>query len=341
MRPRGVTALLALAGVLVAAVAAGCGSSAAGSGAGAGTLLADTFGSGGTHIRSADLNVSLRVQAKGFKSFTGPVDVRLAGPFETGKAGTAPRFDFDLRFASAGSSVVAGAVSSGTKGYLKLGGRAYVLPASSFKQLAGSGLAGKGSGFSLESLGVDVRRWVKDVKTVGEDSVAGTPTIHLTAGLDVPRLLADLDTVLGKADVLGVGNATGALPSGLSAATREKIARSIDRARVDIWTGKSDHALRRFALDVRFDVPAALLPKGSTGQSGEVALDLTLADVNRPQPIAAPANPRPLSELTAALQQLAAHAQSAAGSGSTYNACVAKAGTDLAAVQRCSGLLGQ
>lgn len=346
-------ALLALA-----AAVAGCGGSGAGTSASAGKLLADTFGGGGTHVRSGDLSVALDVQATGFASFRGPLHVALDGPFQTGRPGTLPKFDFNLSFASAGSSISAGAVSTGTKGYLKLGGHAYVLPDSAFKSLAKTGgSTSKSSGISLKSLGIDPRRWVTNVRKVGEESVAGADTIHLSAGIDVPQLLNDVNTVLGKAGALGVSAAAGAVPSGLSAATRTKITRSVDRAHVDIWTGKDDHALRRILLNVHFKVPADLLPKGSPGQSGAVKLDLSIANVNQPQPIGAPANPRPLAELTAALQQLAAQAQGAAGgtggtttttpapaapaSGSKYDACIAKAGTDLAKIQACSSLLGQ
>lgn len=346
-------ALLALAAV-VAAVA-GCGGSGGGSSASASTLLADTFGAGGTHVRSGDLNVALDIQAKGFQTFKGPLHVALSGPFQTGKPGTLPKFDFDLSFGSAGSSITAGAVSTGSKGYLKLGGHAYVLPDSAFKSLAKAGSNGKSSGISLKSLGIDPRRWVTNVKKEGVETVAGAQAVHLSAGIDVARLLNDVNTVLGKATALGIGGATGGVPGGLSAATRTKISRSIDQAHVDIWTGKDDHALRRLLLNVRFDVPSDLLPKGSGGQSGSVKLDLTIANLNQPQPIGAPANPRPLAELTAALQQLAAQAQGAAGSagsgatttpapsggGSKYDTCIAQAGTDLTKIQACSSLLGQ
>ncbi|HEU4977547.1 MAG TPA: hypothetical protein VFT42_01495 [Solirubrobacteraceae bacterium] len=351
-RPRPIVLLVALL-ALVAAAVAGCGGSGGGSSASAQELLADTFGSGGTHVRSGDLNVALDIRANGFQTFKGPLHIALSGPFQTGKPGALPKFDFDLSFGSAGSSISAGAVSTGSKGYLKLGGHAYVLPDSAFRSLAKAGSNGKSSGISLKSLGIDPRRWVTNVEKQGVETVAGAQTVHLSAGIDVGRLLGDVNTVLGKATALGIGGATGGVPSGLSAATRTKISRSIDQAHVDIWTGKDDHALRRLLLNVHFDVPSDLLPKGSSGQSGTVKLDLSIANLNQPQPIGAPANPRPLAELTTALQQLAVQAQGAAGGtgsgttpapsggGSKYDSCVAKAGTDLAKIQACSSLLGQ
>ena len=34
---------------------------------------------------------------------------------------------------------------------------------------------------------------------MGEEDVAGTSTVHLTSGVDVPKLLTDVSTLLGKA----------------------------------------------------------------------------------------------------------------------------------------------
>jgi hypothetical protein len=345
---RPLTLLLA---VLAAALCvAGCARSGGTSSAGVGKLLSDTFG-GRQAIHGGRLDVALDVTAKGLQSFKGPLSIRLSGPFQTGAAGTLPKFDFNLSFASSGSNIAVGAVSTGTKGYLRLGGHAYVLPGTVFDRLAKSGASKGNSGVSLKTLGIDPRRWVKDVRNLGEEDVAGVRAIHLTAGIDVTRLLGDVDRVLRKAGGLGVTGSGSQLPAGLSPQTRTKITRSIDTARVDIWTGKADHALRRLALDVHFDVPADLRPAGSSGQSGEIKLDLSIANLNQPQPIAAPANPRPLSDLTAALQQLSSAAKGQGSSGSSsapsaaaaskYDACVTKAGNDLAKIQACSSLLGK
>jgi hypothetical protein len=88
-------------------------------------------------------------------------------------------------------------------------------------------------------------------------------------------------------------------------------------------------------------------------------LDLSIADLNRRQAIGPPADPRPLAELTAALSSFArsqAQAQSSGGSAggasssppastaapaSSYDRCLADAGSDLAAAQRCASLVGR
>ena len=122
-----------------------------------------------------------------------------------------------------------------------------------------------------------------------------------------------------------------------------------------MWTGKTDHALRRIRVDVKFDVPEKLRAAGSKAEKGTITLALTIAGLNEPQAIGAPANPKPIGDLTAALQQVLAQAQgqgqaqggSTSGSGSAsssqpkYDACVQAAGSDIAKAQRCAPLLGQ
>jgi hypothetical protein len=151
----------------------------------------------------------------------------------------------------------------------------------------------------------------------------------------VARLLADLDTLLAKASSSGVTGATGnQVPSSLDAATRRTIERSIRAASVDIWTGREDHALRRIAIDVRFDVPQDARAKGSPAQNGRVHLDLAFAALNQEQAIGPPAHPRPVSELAAAMGRVL-------GGNRRYYQCLRDADADLAKAQACADLVGQ
>ncbi len=325
---------LVLACLTVAALAAaGCGG-----GDGAATsretasLLADTFGAGKS-VRSGRIDLTLDVSAKGLPNLREPLVAHVTGPFQSVGDGKPPKFAFDLDLASGGSKVKAGAISTGAKGYLTFAERAYALPDGAFGAL-GAGKAG--TGLSLGALGIDPRRWLRDPRREGEEDVGGVRTIHLAAGVDVTRLLADVDRLLAKADSSGVTGATGAqVPAALDAATRRTIERSIRSATVDVWTGREDHTLRRIAVDVRFDVPADERARGSAPQTGRVRFDLAFADLNREQAIGAPAHPRPVSELASAMRQVLS------GGNRRYEQCVQDAGTDLAKAQGCAGLVGQ
>jgi hypothetical protein len=327
------TTRLVLACLTVAALAAaGCGGGeSASTSPETARLLADTFGAA-KPMRSGRIDLTLDVSAKGLPNLREPLLAHVTGPFQGAGKGKPPKFAFDLDLSSGGSKVKAGAISTGAKGYLTFAERAYALPDGAFGSL---GTGKPGSGLSLRALGIDPRRWLRDVRNEGEDDVGGARTIHLAAGVDVARLLADVDRLLAKADSSGVTGATGAqVPASLDADTRRTIERSIRSAGVDVWTGRDDHTLRRIAVDVRFDVPADARAKGNAPQTGRVRFDLAFADLNREQAIGAPAHVRPVSELAGAMRQVL-------GGNRRYEQCVQDAGADLAKAQGCAGLVGQ
>jgi hypothetical protein len=342
--------------VVLPALAAGCGSSGAGD-ASTSTLLKDTF-SGGKAVKSGKLDVSLGFEAKGLPSLTGPVAFKLAGPFSSQGAGKLPKFDFDLDIAAGGQTVQAGAVSLGDSGYLKFGGRSYSVDKALFDQFK-SGYEksqaqskSKDAGPSFKALGVSPATWLQGAHKAGTADVGGTKTIHITSGVNVPRFLADVNKLLAKARNLG-GSTTQGVPQALSPQVQSTIERSVKTARVDVYTGEDDHALRRLALSVSLVVPKDAQKAAGGLQSGELRFDLTIADLNKDQSISAPQGARPFSELQSALQALQGGGSASAtpstttpstttpsaGAPSAYLDCVQKAGTDIAEVQKCAALV--
>jgi hypothetical protein len=343
-------------------LAAGCGGSSGGGDASTSQLLKDTF-SGGKTVKSGKLDVSLGFQAQGLPTLTGPVALKLSGPFASQGAGKLPKFDFDLSLAAGGQTVQAGAVSLGDSGYLKFGGNAYTVDKTLFNQFktgyerSQAQAKGKDSGPSFRTLGVDPAHWLKDPRKVGKADVGGTPTFHITSGVDVPRFMADVNTLLSKASSLG-GSTTQGVPKGLSPQVQSIIERSVKSATVDVYTGQSDHTLRRLALSVSLAVPKDAQKAAGGLKSGELRFDLQIADLNSDQTIKAPANARPLSELQQSLGLLQGGGAGSGGAATTpsstpapatttpsagapkaYLDCVQKAGTDIAKVQQCAGLL--
>jgi len=339
------------------ALAAGCGSSDGGD-ASTTTLLKDTF-SGGKAVKSGQLDVSLGFQAQGLPTLTGPVAFKLAGPFASQGAGKLPKFDFDLDIAAGGQTIQAGAVSMGDSGYVKFGGRAYALDKALFDQFrtgyekSQQASKSKEAGPSFKALGVTPSAWLKDARKVGSADVGGTSTFHITAGVDVPRFLSDVNRLLAKAQNLGVAASQG-VPQGLSPQVQSTIKRSVKSAQVDVYTGKDDHALRRLALSVSLVVPKDAQKTAGGMKSGELRFNLTIAGLNTDQSVKAPSGARPFSELQTALAALqgggatttpsttppaGTTAQPSAGAPSAYLDCVQKAGTNIAEVQKCAALV--
>jgi hypothetical protein len=332
LRRRSLVLLLVLAALGLVA----CGSGGSAANKSVDQLLADTFGSG-KGVSSGKIDARLSFTLAGIAGLDQPVAMKVTGPFAGQGKGKMPKFDLALSFSQAGQNVAAGAVSTGSKGYLRAGGRVYELPDAVFAQLkqgflqAGNQSGGKQQDATFKALGVDPRRWLKDARKVGEADVGGARTVHITAGIAVDRFLADVNTLLARAGDLGLSG----LPTTqrLTAAQRAQIARSVRTARVDVFTGVDDTILRRLVLNVSLSVPASARQAVGGLRDGKIFLDLGFADINKPQKIDAPAGAQPMSDLAGAV------APQQSGAPSAYVSCVQAAAGDVAKVQKCASLL--
>lgn len=379
MKPsRLVPLLLAVIALTVSACGGGGDSSSGGSGGDAAALMKDTFGSGHP-IHSGRVDATLDVDMKGWSVLSTPLNLDLDGPFQ-GNGGTKlPDFALDVDFGGT-QPVTVGAVFAQGGGYLSIEGQAFDVGKSTYEAFRKGyenakkdSAAKKGDTTSFSALGVQPIRWLKDPKKVGEEDVAGTPSVHLASGVDVPKLLTDLSTLLGKAKSVtsAGGAATGTnVPTQLSAQQRELIAQSVKAAKVDVWTGTKDHTMRKVAVDIRVDVPDDLEDQANGLTTGHIAFTLSLAQLNQPQKVAKPAGARPISQLRAVLQQsglLGSGSSSSSTAPSTtattpapdtgtttssssaaptdpqskYQQCLADAGNDLAKVQDCAQYLNK
>jgi hypothetical protein len=290
--PRLVLLLLACALVLGA-----CGSSDDES---VDALLKQTFASDKT-VQSGELNVGLDANIRGLQSLQGPVRLTLRGPFESAGKDELPRFDFTLGITSGGQTFTAGGISTGDKGYLKFAGQAFVVSDADFQQFKQGYLdaqkrssSDKEGAPSLGALGINPRAWLTNPQKVGDgEQVGGTDTVHISAGIDVPRLLDDINRVLARASsaTKGTNQTQTQVPSSLTEAQQKQIEDAVESAKVDVYTGKDDKALRKLDINVK-------LRKSGQIDGGTLRFSLEIADLNKDQDIKAPAGAKPLSELT-------------------------------------------
>lgn len=367
-------------------VACGGGSSSGGSKppSDAAGILKDTFGPD-KPVKSGKIDLVVAVDATGLSGVGGPLKLTLAGPFQSTGGKTVPEFDFDLALAAGSMNLSAGVTSTGKAGYLKFQGTSYALPDTVFQQFkqgyaksAASSGGKKSSGPSLSSLGIDPLRWLKNPKKVGVEDVEGAASNHVSATVDVPSLLGDVDTLLKKAGSLsGVAGAAAGVPTGLTPAQKTQIEQAITAASFDVWAGKDDGILRKLDVSVSFGVPASAQARVGGLKKGTVRLTLTIADLNKDQKVSAPATTKPLSQLTSQISGLlgglglgsalgspnsssgsgsSSGGSGAGGSGSTgsgatgsiapsaaskYAQCLQSAGTDIAKVNACAKLLSK
>jgi hypothetical protein len=317
--------LALLVPVLVAALTlAACGSG--GSGSDTAKLLADTFGKA-NRVESGRLALGINVSASGLPGVPSPMSVKLGGPFERSGEKGIPRFDFDVALATADGRFKIGILSTGRRGWLKLGSRAFTLPQSQFEQLAPKA----GEAADLGRIGVDPRGWIENVRDEGVETLAGAKVVHLSADVALDGLTKDLDKLLASAGGGGLGAIAG-VPDAIG---KEQLAKAVKSATVDVWTGEQDHQLRRMKIELVVDTPG--------DDDGRIGLDLGVEGLGEPQQITAPDDPRPLSELTAALAVLGQQrARQSSGGGTpaqSYEQCLESAGGDLAGARACADLL--
>jgi hypothetical protein len=336
-----------LAGVAFGVAACGGGDDGSGDQASASTdvneLLTQTF-SGSKQVKSGILDLKLQLEAKGGSSqLEGPVTIRLSGPFESRGGGELPRFHLEASFEGAGQSINAGATSTGDKGFISFQGTDYAVEDQVFNQFkAGFEQAqkqGGGKRQSFASLGMDPRKWLTDPQNEGDAKVGDDDTIKITGGVDVARLLDDVNNALEKASSLGLGN-TGQVPEKLTQAQKREIVAAIKDPRVEIYTGKADKIMRRMVVKLGVD-------DKSSKTTGNVSFDVSIVDLNKDQDISAPENAKPFSDLLGQLGSLGlgggASAPSASGQSSEdlekFSKCLEEAGNDTDKARKCADLL--
>ena len=353
--------LLCLMALVAVAGLAACGGDEASESTDVNKLLTDTF-SGKKDIKSGKLDLSVKVDVKGAQQFSGPIDVKLAGPFESQGDTKLPKLDLDLSFSGAGQSLKAGVMTTGEKGYVNFNGTEYAVSDQIFKQFKTSfenaAKQNGGKNQSLSSLGINPRNWLTNAKNAGEEKVGDTDTIKITGDVDVGKLVDDINTALGKAGSLGLqGQAQ--LPTKLTEEQKQQIEKAVKNLKVEIFTGKEDTTLRR--LLISFGVAD---PTGKDQGSATINFDMKLLDLNEGQEFSEPKDAKPFDQLLQSLGGLglgglgglgggsdSGSGGGSGGSGSSgssgnssdnleeYTKCIEDAGNDLQKAQKCAEIL--
>ena len=307
------------------------------------TLLEETF-SGDKEVDSGRLAVEARIDARGSERLTGPVALKLRGPFQKSDPDALPEFDLDASLSGSGITYEVGASSVDDRGYVLFQDEDYVLSPELFAQFK-SGFEDaraekddeQADSADLATLGIDPRKWLENARNEGEAKVGDEDTIRITGDVDVPKLLDDLTRARA-----GATGDPAAAPQALSDAQRTRIEQAVKAMRVEIFTGADDKMLRRIVVDA--DVVA---PEGEDGfDSADVRLDYSISELNEDQEISAPSDPKPFDELARQLQGLnlggatggspSADPQADRRKLRRYTRCVERAGQDEAAVRECA-----
>jgi hypothetical protein len=367
MRPRHlrvVSSATALAAAAALALA-GCGGTATGPGtaAAARTLLKQTF-AGEHKVDSGILDFSIKIKLHGSRTFTQPISLTLGGPFQSRGKNQLPESDFAVSLAGQGHSGSLQIISTGTAGFVTVGGTSYQLPTatyqrleSSFASVAQSGnTSGTGGQSTLSKLGINPLSWLTSPEVVASGTVGGASAIDVSAGIDTPNLLTGIATVLDKASEAGIAK----LPSTSSLADLAGLASKIGHPTVNLWTGASDHTLRQLTVSVEIPVSGQIAEVTGGASSATISLILGYSNINQPQSVAAPSAVQPYADFLTKFRQVVTAVETtiatsalsgATGSGTTgggssgsgsssYNTCMDAAGNSVAKMQQCISTYG-
>lgn len=327
LRRRMTAVLLAFAVVLCVAAVSGCGSDSGGNDAEATDLLKRAFDK---PIKSADMNLDGELKVDGLPGFNKPIRVQASGPFVAGKD-TIPNADIDLKIGAQGQgqSVQTGFVSTGDRAFLKFGDEYYEQPVENVSRANRQLRDGKDKNGGKNALGVDPQSWIRDATKKEDEKVGGVQTDHVSARIDVRKVLRDLNR-LAKRGSNAVGGAT--TPQPLSDKDLDRAAATVKDPTFDIYVGKDDGLVHRVSGNLALSVPESDRQRTNGITGGSLRFSLSLTNTNGDQKIDAPASSKPISELSKQLGGAAALGALGGSQGATPTAPPATPGTTAPAL---------
>ena len=253
-------------------------------------------------IRSADLELDAELELNGSASLDRPVRITAKGPFRSNED-KLPSVDLELKVGTdgAGQTVTTGFLSTGDRAFVKFQDVYYEQPEAEVRRANRAIAKNSKRESSLRALGLDPRSWLSEAKEEGEEEVAGVEVRHVSGRLDVEALMRNLNEFVRKSGS-ALGGATGqAAPDPLSAEDISRIGDVVKDPRFQVYVGKDDDIIRRVSGRIEFEVPEASRAELGGIESGSIQFEVEMANVNGDQEIEAPANARPMSDLTTLL----------------------------------------
>ena len=208
--------------------------------------------------------------------------------------------DIDMSVGIAGQTLDFGMMAQGDEAWVEYQGKWYAMDAKSAKSLSAQAQTGAAPTEQLKSLGLNPSDWGTSYALVGTEDVAGAKVYHVKATAD-PQKLADALMKAAKdlalAQKLGGTSQLKQLEQSLSQSKQqtEQLKKGLKSVSVDYWIGVDDMLIHKASFNAALDAKGQ---KGMTGIDGmTMAMDLTMADFDKPVTVTPPANALPLKSL--------------------------------------------
>jgi hypothetical protein len=227
-------------------------------------------------ISSAQTDVDLRLELGGVAQLSGPLQVRLSGPYVSGGGREIPKFDWSLKASALGFPVGGRAISTGTNVYLSLYGDDY--------QVGTDAVAAANERIG-EATAIHPRSWFGRARVDGQGHEGGEDCERISASLRGDAVARDIAPLLG-----GLGLTEPPAVSG----------------RATACVGFDDRVLHEIEAGAVLDIPPADRTALRGATSIAVDLDAVFSDVGEPQTISVPRGGgyRPIRDLAVTLNDL-------------------------------------
>jgi hypothetical protein len=334
-----VTALVALA-VIVALVATGCGTaaqSAASAQAGpatAGEILTQALASSGSITSgTGDFNVSVAVNGDASKMPAGAQallgqPITFSGTMTFAEDPTAAEATANISLA--GQNIPLGLKVVDQKAWVQFMGQWYEAPA----DMMGTATTGTTAAMpdaatilqTLATAGVDPTTWLANLTVVGEDTIDGTPTYHLSGTLDLNKVITDVTKLMQDKTIQGLLPSIGAGAMGTDTSItmpspeelqslQSELGSMFQNLTVDMWIAKDTYQLRQAQIEASIVPPAGQDAQGITGIN--IKATASIAPATSPVTVNPPTDAKPFSELQQSLGALEGLLSGALGGGAT------------------------
>jgi len=289
--------LAIVATLLLALIGAGCGGDEEGGSSGdAGALLEKAFT---TQVKSGDIDLDLTAELDGAEQLRGPLSLTLSGPFKSDGPKDIPVLDWDVTAEGAGQKFDVGLTVTDDNAFVSYQGETYEVGTELFSQFKEQYAAQQPDQQpTLKSFGLEPASWLEDPKVEDGDEIGGDPTQVVTGSVDVEKVVRDLYS-LTKSDAFrqqleSQGQSVPDIPEP-SDEDIQKIVDAVDELTLEVNVDENDVA-RRLSVEADFTVPEGTGDGEVKG--GSLSFAYILEEVGIDPQIEAPANAKPLSELT-------------------------------------------
>ncbi len=227
-------------------------------------------------VRSAQTEIDLRVQIRGVSQLSGPLRLRLSGPYVSGGGETIPKFDWRMGASALGFPVGGRVVSTGTNAFLSIYGDDYEV---------GTAAVAAANDRIAKTPSLHPRSWFGRARVDGQGHEGGEDCERISAPLRGDAMARDIAPL---ASALGLSEAPSA------------------SGRASACVGFDDRVLHELEVGAVLGIPPGDASELGGATSIALDLDVVISDVGEPQHIPNPGGGgyRPIRDLAITLNDL-------------------------------------